>query len=220
MSEYNFVKPNVLKAYALDSVLKSTPFYTGLTYNQPESLIVYTSQELSSEQYQTLSGLIESFTDPEVFLSLVASVPDTLRSSTTSSSTPEVVQTFIYSNTFNGVTGTFNAIKTVLEYKTNNVQNFVNFSGQCFVTFEIYCYTRNFLIASHQLDITDVCESWKQSALEGSSDPAVIYKTFMVEGLRNVVANYDCLWNYKLSVSDPNVQATIHAKQMLYYDLM
>jgi len=218
MSQYSFTKSDVQKPYALIDALQNTGLYAWLTYESP-ALVVGTTHELTNEELASLTSVIDNYTDPEIFLMLSSTIPDTLRSITTNSPTPEVVQGFIYSNTFNDI-GTFNAIKSVLEYQTNDVQNFIDFSGSCFVTYEIKCYTRNLVICSYQLDITDVCESWKTMAENNETGPKLVYKTFMVEGLRNLVADYDCIWNYIISVSNPNVNVTIHAKQMLYYNIL
>lgn len=219
MSQYSFNKPGIGKVYAFEAAIRNTPLYNGYSYTDPD-LVIYTQESLTNEQLTSLETLIQNYVDPQVFLVLNSTIPDTIRSKTTNSTSPEVVQTFIFTNTNLQGNGTFNAIKTILEYSTDDVSQWVDFDGQLSVTFEIYCYTRSISISTHTIDITNVANSWKEMALNNETGNRKVYRTFQVEGLRNIVANHDCLWNYILSVSDSKLQATIHAKQMLYYDVM
>lgn len=219
MPDYSFTKSGVQKLYAFDAFVRQLPHYESYTFTDPN--LVYTSTEsLDEATLSSIQSSIENYTDPEVFLQLISTLPDTIRSSTTNSDTPEVVQTFIYTVGSINSNGTFNAIKTVLEYQTNDITQFLDFNDTCFVTFEIFCYTRGITISSYNIDITDIVNTWKTNAQNNQTGHCRIFKTFMVEGLRNSVANYDCLWNYKLAVSNPNINVTIHAKQMLYYDIL
>ncbi len=219
MPEYIFNKPSIQKFPAFENALRACPKYDYFIFEYP-NVYVTTTDTLSESELQQLQTIVDDYVDPEVFLTLNSSIIDSVRSLTTNSATPEIVSTFIYSNTATTGTGaTFNAIKTVLEYATDNVQDLADFSGSCNVTLVIHCYTRDYQVASHSIDITDIVNSWKEEALNNATGPRLAYRTFLIEGLRNAVANYDCLWNYKLSVSDPRVKVTIHAKQMLYYDI-
>lgn len=219
MSQYSYNKSGIGKVYAFEATIRNVPKYNGYTYTDPD-LIIFTTESLTNEELASLETTIQNYSDPAVFLVLNSTIPDTIRSKTTNSTTPDVVQTFIFTNSNQYGTGTFNAIKTVLEYSTDDVSQWTDFDGQLTVTFEIYCYTRAFTIGNYTINVTDVANSWKQMALTNETGSRTVYRTFLVEGLRNVVANHDCLWNYILNVSDSNLKATIHAKQMLYYDIM
>lgn len=219
MPEYSFVRLDISKLYAFESVIRALPKYEAYTYTSP-NLLVFTTEELTTEELAAWQTAINNYTDPAVFLVLNSTIPDTVRSITTNSTTPEVVQTFIFTNTNMYGSGTFNAIKTVLEYATNDVSEWADFSGNLSVTFKIYCYTRGVTISEFNINITDVANAWKQMALNDETGRRAVYRTFQVEGLRDSVANYDCLWNYIIGVSDSRLHATVHAKQMLYYDIM
>lgn len=218
MPEYKFIKTGIEKGYAMDVMFKDIPTYQWFTYGDPE-LVVSTSRDLTEIELSDLQNTIDNYSDPVIWMSLNSTIPDTIRSITINSPTLKTVQSFIYSNTFNG-SGTFNAIKSVFEYATDNVQSFIDFTGTASVTYEIFCYTRQVVICSHEIDVTDICNEWKTAALNGATGDAQVYRTFMVEGLRNSVASYDCIWNYRLAVSHPSINVTIHAKQMLYYDII
>lgn len=219
MSQYTFNKPGVGKVYAFEATICNTPKYNGYIYTDPD-LTIFTSEALSTEEFNSLQAIIQNYTDPAVFLVLNSTIPDTIRSNTTNSTSPEVVQTFIFTNTNQYGNGTFNAIKTVFEYATDDVSQWADFEGQLTVSFQIYCYTRGISISNFTINITDVANSWKQMAQNNETGYRTVYRTFVVEGLRNSVANYDCLWNYILGVFDSKLKTTIHAKQMLYYDIM
>lgn len=219
MPQYSFNKSGISKIYAFEPAIRNTPHFDGYSYTDPD-LVVYTSDDLSNEELSTLQTSIENYSDPAVFLVLNSTIPDTVRSATTNSTTPQTVQTFIYTNTNLNGNATFNAIKTVLEYSTDDVSQWADFTGPLTVNFEIFCYTRSITISNLNIDITSVGNNWKQMALNNNTGPHTVYKTFLIEGLRNSVAKYDCLWNYILSVSDSKLKTTIHAKQMLYYDIM
>ncbi len=219
LTENVFTKTGVGKLYAFDAFLRQLPKFHSFYFEEP-NLVIFTTEPLSPEELNEIDSAIQNYTDPEVFLSLNSTIPDTVRSLTTNSTSPKVVQTFIYTNTNQQGSGVFNSIKTVLEYSTNDVSQWADFEGSLSVTFEIFCYTRQITISSHTIDITDVANSWKQKALSNETGFAAVYRTFQIEGLRHIVANFDCLWNYILSVSDARVFTTIHAKQMLYYDIM
>lgn len=223
MSSYNFTKSGVLKFSALDRDLRTTiSTYDGANYNDP-SLTVYTTAPLSQQDLTTLTDLVNNYVDPEFFLTLSYTSTDTTFSEKTNSTTPDTVQSFFYSTTGANGNGTFNAIKSVIEYSTNNVAYWSNFSGSLTATFSIKCYTRDYVLTNDSIDITDIANTWKSMALAdpigsiGQQDK--VYRTFMVEGLRNYVANYDCVWVYVISVSNPNVYMCVQAKQMLYYDI-
>lgn len=219
MVEYIFSKPGVAKVYALEASLKTTPSYSYFSYTDPE-LLIGTTQPLTDTQYTQLETLINNYTDPAVFLVLNSTVPDTIRSSPTNSQSPEIVQSFIFTNTNMYGSGTFNSIKTVLEYSTQDVTQWANFSGNLTVQFQLHDYTRDKSICMNTINVTDIANSWKQMATSGATGPRKVFRSFQVDGLRNNSPNYDCLWNYILSVSDPKLTVTIQSKQMLYYDIM
>lgn len=220
MTVYNFTKSGIQKVYAFEkNVVRTFAKFVDYSYSDP-NLSINTSSDLTEEELASLTTMINEYTDPAIFLRLCSTITDAGISTKTNSSIPEVVQTYIYTNTNNDGICVFNGIKTVLEYSTNNVEEFLNFEGTVSVDFTIKCYTRNFVIHNSTLDITQICNDWKVLAQNGQTGVVKTYKTFMVEGLREIVANYDCLWQYIIGVSDPLVYVMLHAKQMLYYDVL
>jgi hypothetical protein len=222
MSQYNFIKSTVSKPYALDAQIRQHfPTFDGHAYNDPSLTLFFTS-ELTQESLDSLSQLVNDYTDPEVFLQLNTTMTDSTLSKSTTSSTPEPIQTFIFTNTNMFGSGVFNALKTVIEYSCNDVQDFASVDPQqtFSATFQILCYTRNLLLQSHNVDITDIVQSWRSQALANETGPRSTFRSFMLEGMRNQVANYDCIWQFCAASPHPNVVITKHAMQTLFYDLM
>lgn len=217
--QYEFTKSGIQKIPAFDAYIRTTEHFESYIYEDP-NLKVNTTQELTQEEQNTLGTSIGNYVDPEIFLILTSTIPDTTRSESTNSSTPSSLQTFIYSNKNPEGLGTFNAIKTVLEYSTSDVTQWSTFTGTLTATLSIYCYTRGITLSTNVIDLTYIANEWKEMALAEQTGSRSILRTFQIEGLRNVVASYDCLWNYIVSVSDSKLNARIHAKQMLYYDII
>ena len=113
----------------------------------------------------------------------------------------------------------FSALKTVFEYATNDISVFATGSTTCVVNFQVFDYTRNIEITSTTLDISDVITEW-QTLAQTQSGPAYKLRSFMIEGLRNVVADFDCIWQFNLSVSNPNVIVKTNSMQRLYYNIL
>lgn len=220
MTVYNFTKSGINKVYAFEKyVVRTFSKFVDYTYSDP-NLVITMSSDLTEEELASLTTMINEYVDPAVFLRLCSTITDAGISTKTNSTTPEVVQTYIYTNTNTDGICVFNGIKTVLEYSTTNVEDFLNFEGTASVDFTIKCYTRNFVIYNTTIDITQICNDWKVLAQNGQTGVVKTYKTYMVEGLRDIVASYDCLWQYIIGVSNPSVYVVIHAKQMLYYDVL
>ena len=219
MSSYDFSKTGVNKIGALQREIENgVPYYSYFNYNG-DTLTIVTTQALTTEELQTVQTLVDNYVDPEYFLTLTSSATDATRSYSTNSLTPEVVQSFIYTATDSLGNGTFNAIKTVIEYKTENVETWSTFTGPLTINFRIRCFTRDYLLSNNTITITDIGNTWKTAALNLETGKRSEYRTFMVEGLRNYVANYDCIWVYEVAVSDPRLYVTLHSKQMLYYNI-
>lgn len=203
---------------AFEKQIRPTAKYLSYMYSDP-SLTIETTEALTEGELTTLTTIITDYTDPAIYLELASTITDAGVSTLTNSTTPEVVQTYIYTNTNSDGVGVFNAIKTVIEYSTDNVENFLLFTGSASITFTIKCLTRNFVISTNTIDITDIKNGWKTIAENLGTGKQKEYRTFLVEGLRDVVANYDCLWQYIISVSDPRIFVKLHAKQCLYYNI-
>lgn len=219
MSSYSFIKAGIVKTFAFEAYLEQNfPQYQDFSYTDPD-LVINTTVVLDGPQLADLQTLVDDYTDPDVFLLLDTTTTDACCSMYTSSPIPENVLSFIFSPVNPVGSSTFNALKTVMEYSTEDISAFANGNTSCTVIFEIFDYTRDIQISSNTLDITDILEAW-QTLAQTQSGPQYKLRSFMIEGLRNVIANYDCIWQFKISVSNPNVRVRTNSMQRLYYEIL
>lgn len=215
MAQYTFTKAGVQKTYALDAYLaENFPLYQDMSYSDPD-LAVNTTASLTAGELDTLTTLVNDYVDPEVFLVLNSTFTDATWSKVSSSPTLIPVQTFIFTPQSPGGDATFNAFKTILSYTTEDVTAFTGVTD-CSATLQIYDLTRNVEIASDVIDIMDIITTW-QGMGSGSN---TVFRSAMIEGLRNSIANYDCIWQLKISVTNANVIVRSHSIQKLYYNVM
>lgn len=221
MVNYRIPKTLIMKDFALKRLVAQT-FPINTLYYQEPVVVVDTVDPLTPEQLQQLQEIVENFQDPAVFLELNSTITDVTTSKTTNSQTPENIKTFIYASKNQTGDATFNALKTVVDYSCTSTQPFIDVDTSVPITstIQIFCQTRNVLLESHTIDITDIVLDWKNKAQNGDLSAQTVYRTFMIEGMRVKVANYDCVWHVKAAVSDANISLTLHGMQFLYYDVM
>src|SRR5579883_2211171 len=154
MASYTFNKPGVTKVVALDAYLRSNfPQYQDLSYTDPQ-LIVDTTAILSAFDYNTLTNLVNNYTDPVVYLQFETKITDNAVSDITNSSTLTTIQKLIFSP-FDPVdpTGVFNTFNVLLEISTPDISNFATGSTTGSIGFTIFDYTNNGVIAQNTIDI-------------------------------------------------------------------
>jgi len=218
MATYNFTKAGIQKPFAFDPYLKANfPLYEDFTYTDPD-LSIDTTQVLTQPELDQLTTLVNDYVDPAEFLVLNTTDADSSRSLSTTSSSLATVQTFIFSpSDANGAV--FDAMKTVIEYTTSDITAFSGSTGAS-ASFQIYDYTRSVPISTTNIDVSDIVTTWNTNAGLGGTGPATVYRSVLVQGLRHQIANYDCIWQFKISISDPNITVTTHSIQRLYYDVL
>lgn len=220
MSTLTFQKAGIQKFFALSDAVTQVIPNTGMWYNDPE-IKIQTDTELTQEQITNIQSIIDNYTDPAVYLQLNSTTTDVNTSKTTNSTTLDTIKTFIFACTNQFGTGTFNAIKTVVEYSCVSATPFASFeSTNATATIEIYDRSRDIVLESHTIDISSVIAQWKQNAENGDSSAQSAFRSFMVEGMRNHITSFDTIWQIRACVSDPNIRMTLHGLQFLYYDLL
>lgn len=217
---YNYIKPNVNIPNALTEYLQNNyPLFGNMSYSDPD-LTVNTTSLLTSEQETEAQTVVDNYVDPDEFLTLDVTTTDFSWSKSTNSADPVAVQTFIFSpNTPNANGSTFDALKTVMDYSTDDVSVFSNGPTGCTVTFQIYDQTRDYLLVNNSIDITDIVTTWQGLAQGGATGPQKVLRSHLVQGLRNLITNYDCIWQLQYGVTDPNVTVRSHGVQSLYYNI-
>ena len=219
-TRYNFTKTGIAKPIAADDYFKKNfALYVDMSYADPD-LSIDTLEPLDETTLAELQTLVDNYVDPDVFLVLKSTITDPANSKATSSTSPMVVQTFIFASRDTDGQGVLNSMKTVIEYSTPDVSTFAGEELlECTTTFQIYCYTRSVLLTSVDVNVDDILASWQTMANNSETGPRSVFRSIQIEGLRTLVTDYDCIWQYKLAVSNTDVTARAHGIQWLYYDL-
>lgn len=197
------------------------PLYNGC-YITDDQLTIQTIEPLSVEQLNSTTSLIVDYVEPAYDLSLSTTESLALQSDYTNNpnlviiDNKSVVQTLIFTNR-NNEGDVLDGCKTVLEYNTNNLQNFINTTSGS-LEFEIYDITRNVSISLMTIDISDIISSWNVLAQTGStSDNNTVYKSHMFSGLLNKTTNYDCIFQFRMKTSSPDFYVRMNGLQWIFY---
>lgn len=229
MSSYPF--PNVVcgKAGACDAYIRANinwaSHFQGIS---TVPLTVYSDIPLTEPQLAALTILMNAYVDPAVFL--VFDHVDTfpLHSHFTNDTDNSIfdgnvaLQTFIFSSNNISNNVVLDSLKTVVEYKCPNVQDFLNItSGNSLQTgLSIKDLTRNIPIASQNININDIVTVWNNLAHTGVTGGNIQYKSIQYTGLMNKNPGYDCIWQlYTPDPIDPNFTFRCHSLQYLYYSV-
>jgi hypothetical protein len=132
------------------------------------------------------------------------------------------LQTFIFSSNNLSNNVVLDSLKTIVEYKCPNVQDFLNItSGNSLQTgLSIEDLTRNVTISSQNIDINDIVVIWNNLANSGVTGGNIQYKSIQYTGLINKNLGHDCIW--QLSSPDPivpNFTFRCHSLQYQYYNV-
>lgn len=164
---------------------------------------------------------LNSYTEPPYYLTLARTQEFLLNTAKISSSSPQILQTFIMSpeSNSNQVMADMKAI-IELNLTTTTLLNTLNLAINSLnnnesVILQIYCTTRNNMIKNMTIDISDTVSTWKTNQ---SSDKR-IWKSVQIYGLKELNPTYDCIWQLKLATSNPCITAGISSLQKLIYNV-
>ncbi len=200
--------------------------YDGCMYDEGSFLItVPTSEELTTEEQEQLNNIINDYVDPPYYLQLTRTNSVPLYSEFTNKSGQNVVngntvmQTYIFNgNAANENSEYIDCIKTIFEYRVDNVQNFANTTAGS-IYFEIYDITRNQLILSRDINLGSIATEWNALAQTGSTEGSTMYRSEQFYGLMNMSPGYDCIWQMRGNVDPPDAfDFKINSYQELYYN--
>lgn len=220
MSSYTFTKAIIIFT-AFDNYLSthldSSYQYDGSSYSDG-IVAVNTLIELTSEQNDALTTLVNDYVDPPYYLKLDHTTICNLTSINYAiDDTPVTFQTFIATNSDTSDIY-LGSIKSVFEYHCDNVADFTNITSGS-IDFLVKDITRNVDIISTTVNIDNIISQWNTLANSGSTTGSTIYKCGFFGGLLNKTPNYDTIW--QLSGQVPNFQPfqyKINGIQYLYYE--
>jgi hypothetical protein len=182
--------------------------------------------ELTTEQLTLLTTLITDYTDPAVFLQLAYTESMIGASESTMTTTLKDVQTFIYEsvvdaegNNVNNDGTKLDCIKSILKLTADDISVFSDL-GTGSVDVELYDSTRDIMIDDITIDISSILADWQTRAQNNETGPVTAYKSFMIFGLLDKGTNFDCIWTFRLAVSDVRIKARLNGLQKLFYYLI
>jgi hypothetical protein len=213
MSIYNFTH-TVTKPGAFDEYIqKNFPLQAYIT-STGTNISIATTRALTTDELQTLTNLVNAYTDPSEYLALQSQFTDTSSTGIHNNTSLETIKTFIQPASFIN-DGVFDTFKMVVKYTADSLNNFSS-DSTCSLTLELFCETRQYLMKTIVFDITDIINEWKLSGLPG---PFVKYKSLMISDLRFVVTNYDTIWSFKTFISNSAVTYSFNSHQSLFYNI-
>lgn len=225
MSEYAFVKNLTLfNAFEKYMTTNDAPLFNGFEITG-NNLIIKTSDILSEEQINTLTNLVIDYVEPPYDLNFDHTESLALYSLYTNDANlvqvndRSIVQTLIFTNRNNEGSGNvLDCVKTVLEYNTPNVQNFLNVTTGS-IEFEIYDITRNYQILLDTIDISSIVSDWNALAETGStSGNNTVFKSHMCCGLMDKTTDYDCIYQFRIKTSNPDFYVRMNGLQWIFYN--
>lgn len=221
---YYYHLPNIVKTGAFNDYLyRNFSFFEGFSqFEDIEIFYITFVAPLTTEQLENVTAAINAYQDPDYWLSLFKVESSGLYSQSTNSSTPVIASTFIM--TPNDVTSAdirLDSIKTIIHYHTDHVEDFVNFddSSVNIVTISVFDITRNALLDSQDININYILNSWKNKAIANETGTVDKYVSHQVFGLHSILPDFDCIWQFKMSVSNPNVMICLNGLERIFYTL-
>lgn len=221
MPEYIFTKPGITKLFVLDQQLREIcPVIDYCSYDDP-TLVVVTFSEISLETLTLLQNQISQYVDPEVYLQLKSTDSNTAASRSTNSSTLTSVLVWIMlGSTQTSSLGVFNAVKTVLTIKVDDIAQLVG-NSQATVSIVLHSITRDVALVTETINLDQKLLEWSdQAANQNQSGSRVHHQSVMFEGLRNTTCDYDNICEWQLAVTNPAVKVSLNGLQSLYYQLL
>ena len=223
MSTYDFqnIRISILDAFNNYMKTNNAPLFVGAGFSGT-TVTVSTSAALTAAQLTTMTTLVNGYVEPAYYLNFSRTESTALHSHYTCETDliqdtggNKIVQTLIFTNRNTPNGEVLDCLKTVIEYNTPNVQNFLNTTSGS-ATFQIYDITRNYLISNQTIDISNIATQWNTLALTGSTQGNTVYQTNVCAGLLGKSTTYDCVWQYKMNTSSPLFNVRMNGLQYIF----
>lgn len=217
MSQYTFTKtitkPSAFDYYLMQNIIDPT-IYDGVS-TSGNTVIILTKRELTQPEIDNITQLINTYTDPAVFLQYNHTESSPAYSDFCNSTSLCQLQTLIFVNR-NSDNVVLDSCKTIMTYSADDVSLFANVPTAS-ITFEIFDITRNWQIASQTIDITNnILATWKTQGTGNNES----YLSAIFTGLYDKVPDYDCIWQFRASVSDSNFKIRMNGLQYIFYNIL
>lgn len=202
--------------------IDATRYFDYTTDNETGGVIgvtIYTVIILDDTAKAFLDNYMTSYVEPvHYFVGPALPLTYPIRSETTNSITPTVVYTWIYPGkvqNLNSSKGQDNAvvnqIKVLIEYDIDDMSTAASIQSPT-VTIEIFDTTRNTTVVSETIDASSFLSLWSGQVGKGT-----VIKSHLFTNMWDKSANYDCIWQFKVLVSDPKLFVTLNTIQYITY---
>jgi len=224
MSNYSFNitvnKPPAFEAYLAQN-------FTAVPYSdsiEQGTVIITTQTALTDAQLASLTTIVNAYVDPAVFFEL-ARTESTIGVSESNMTTGlNDVHSFIFEAVYdqqgNSILsdGTvLDSLKTIIKLTTADVSTCTDLSSGT-VTVELYDHCRHLTIYTQTIDITSILTSWQTLANNGQTGLVTAYKSIQIFGLSQYGTSFDCIWIFRIAVSDIRIKARLNGLQKLFYN--
>jgi hypothetical protein len=226
---YVYADKEIGKPPALDKAIRqaaSLPWtsdsYDGVSTNP---LTVYVLRELTVEEKQALDDVIANYVDPSEFLIFNHTENCPMITAYSNSSKlaivdgKKVMQNFIFPNQ-NQPNLVLDAIKTIVEYRCDDVTLFSQEPNDRQITVEIYDATRNVSITSIDVPLAEIADQWDQQAQSDPDSKGAAWRSIMFTGIHNKTTSYDCIWQLRLSSPNITFFVGLGSMQNIFYDVI
>lgn len=194
-----------------------------LQENNPMVKIIAIVENITEEDWNLIGLALLNYIEPNEALILHHTDDHFLNTIETNSQELLVLQSFIQSphitdmasNKLN-VPTVLNDIKIIccLRVNDNNVLSSWNQAiDPISIQFQIYDKTRNIIVSNQIIDISDTVLNLKNGA------ELKEFKTLQIYGVKDKIDTYSCIWQFKASISNPNIYLSINGVQKLYYEI-
>jgi len=196
------------------------------SYNQDNipSVTIYSNVDtVTEEDWVAIQLALQSYTEPVEYLILHHTDDHFLNTIETNSNDLTVLQSFIQSPPVTDLMSdkanipmVLNDMKVICCLRVDNssvLTSWDSVNDPITITFQIYDKTRDTIISTQTLDISNIALNFKNGTT------TVDYKTVQIYGLRDVIDTYSCIWQFRTSISNSNIYLSINGAQKLYYQV-
>jgi hypothetical protein len=221
---YPFVLPQIKMVAGFDEwCISNLPKEYGYQGNTGDpsttTFTLYLSKELTTQELTDLTTLLQNHNDPAYWTTLAKVESTSLHVDLTNSTITIPLSTFIFCpNDMDNAK--LDSLKILVQYHTPQLESFLNFDTESVntITLELYCLTRNLLLLTKTVGINDILIDWKTRANNSETGAFDKWKTLQLYNLHSVITSFDCIWQFRLSVSNPLVYVALTSLERIFYE--
>lgn len=212
-------KPNAFEHYITTNI-SWVADYLGNSIS-PTDVTLYSQRELTPTEVQETTDLMDLYEDPEFFLVFEKAINTPMSTNFTSDETLMVsnkcvLQTFIFTTPENDNDLILDSFKMIVEYNCPNTLLFLLVSNP-HIDIEIYDITRDIQIYSNSVPLNEIETKWKALNILATND--TVFRSLFIGGLQYQTPTYDCVWQIRVSASDPTFRVRLNSLQQLFYSV-